>query len=222
MYGTHSHVLVLVYCTVRRPIDSACLCFVPRSIRRLRRRPGALLMMLLLQLALLLPLSAHAVVWEDKCGGDWLQCRANTIKSIFNSTSTPARDPDFTIPYSDYRMKGLPGPGNGTGVGNVEWENNLTALVWTMTGPFLTLNTTVFWSLNTSGRAAANYNPPPYSGTSGPGIPPAGTTFDTSFAPQVVPHEISDTPEKVHGRNLESGGHRRGWRAGWPHAGAPL
>ena len=32
-----------------------------------------------------------------------------------------------------------------------------------MTGPFLTLNTTVWWSLNTSGRAAANYNPPPYA-----------------------------------------------------------
>jgi hypothetical protein len=62
-----------------------------------------------------------------------------------------------------------------------------------MTGPFLTLNTTVFWSLNTSGRAAANYNPPPYSGSAGPGIPPAGTTFDTSWAPQVVPHAISDT-----------------------------
>ena len=84
----------------------------------------------------LLPLCANAVQWEDKCDGDWLQCRANTIKSIFNASSTPARDPDFTIPYPDYRMKGLPGPGSGTGVGNVEWENNLTALVWTMSGPF--------------------------------------------------------------------------------------
>lgn len=146
-----------------------------------------------LPLVLLLPLAADAVVWEDKCDGDWLKCRANTIKAIFNSTTTPARDPDFVIPYPNYTMKGLPGPGSGTGVGNVEWENNLTALVWTMTGPFLTLNTTVLYSLNTSGRAAANYNPPPYSGNSGPGIPPAGTTFDTSWAPQVVPHKISDT-----------------------------
>eukprot|EP00966_Prymnesium_polylepis_P214254 4961538-Prymnesium_polylepis.3 len=31
-----------------------------------------------------------------------------------------------------------------------------------MRSPFLQLNTTVFFSLNTSSRAAANYDPPPY------------------------------------------------------------
>jgi hypothetical protein len=54
-----------------------------------------------------------------------------------------------------------------------------------MTGPFLTLNTTVLYSLNTSGRAPANYNPPPYNKGSGPGIPPSGSTWETAFAPQV-------------------------------------
>ena len=65
----------------------------------------------------------------DKCSGDWATCRANTIKAIFNSTTTPSRAPDHIMPYTDYRMKGLPGPGTGTGVGNVQWENNLTALI---------------------------------------------------------------------------------------------
>ena len=69
---------------------------------------------------------ATAAVWQDNCDGDWAKCRANTIKAIFNATTTPSRDPDYTIPYPDYRMKGLPGPGAGTGVGDVEWENNLT------------------------------------------------------------------------------------------------
>ena len=62
-----------------------------------------------------------------------------------------------------------------------------------MSGPFITLNTTVLYSLNTSGRAAANYNPPPYAKGSGPGIPPAGSSFDNSFAPEVAPQKISDT-----------------------------
>ena len=62
-----------------------------------------------------------------------------------------------------------------------------------MTGPFITLNTTVLYSLNTSGRAAANYNPPPYAKGSGPGIPPAGSSFDNSFAPEVAPQKISGT-----------------------------
>lgn len=65
--------------------------------------------------------------WVDNCDGDWAKCRANTIKSIFNSTETPARDPELIIPnYMGFKMKGLPGPGAGTGVGDVEWENNLT------------------------------------------------------------------------------------------------
>ena len=64
---------------------------------------------------------------------------------------------------SEYVMAGLPGPGNGTGTGAVSWTNNLTALVWTIKSEFITLNTTVLYSLNTSSRAPANYDPPPYT-----------------------------------------------------------
>ena len=46
-------------------------------------------------------------------------------------------------------MNGLPGPGRGSFVGNVSWTNNLTALVWTIRGKFVTLNATVHYSLNT-------------------------------------------------------------------------
>lgn len=35
------------------------------------------------------------------------------------------------------RADGDSGYHAGTFVGDVSWENNLTALVWTMTGPFL-------------------------------------------------------------------------------------
>ena len=146
---------------------------------------------MLFQLALLLPLalSAHAVhPWEDNCDGDWLACRAATIKAIFNATTTPSRVPDYIIKDDNYTMKGLPGPADGTGVGAVSWKNNLTRLIWTMEGPFITLNTTVLYSLNTSGRTPANYDPPhdgQYKPGSGPGIPAAGTNFNTSFAPQV-------------------------------------
>lgn len=53
-----------------------------------------------------------------------------------------------------YMMSGLPSPGNGSGVGDVKWANNLTALVWTITSPFISLNSTVLYSLNTSSRVS--------------------------------------------------------------------
>ena len=60
-----------------------------------------------------------------------------------------------------------------------------------MTGPFITLNTTVLYSLNTSSRATANYNPPPYSKGSGPGIPTAHDPWGQ--ADGYAPQSISDT-----------------------------
>jgi len=130
--------------------------------------------------------------------GKWEECRQDLVQAIFNQTTIPSRHPDYILPGGGpqversgdaYTMNGLPGPGNGTGIGDVQWENNLTALVWTMTGPFLTLNTTVLYSLNTSSRAAANYNPPPYSSSeTGPGIPmPDGRWGEAvGYAPQSI------------------------------------
>jgi hypothetical protein len=126
------------------------------------------------------------------------------IQAIFNTSTVPGRAPDYILPNggpqvvgpivpegSNYVMSGLPGPGNGTGVGAFEWENNLTALVWTMTGPFLTLNTTVLYSLNTSSRAPANYGPPPYAKGAGPGGPSPDLPW--GGADGYAPQTISDT-----------------------------
>lgn len=104
--------------------------------------------------------------------GKFRECRQSLIEAIFNESTLPARAPDFILPNGGpqvdrggnaiYTMNGFPSPGNGSFVGDVSWENNLTALVWTMTTPHLTLNTTVLYSLNTSSRATANYGPGPF------------------------------------------------------------
>ena len=103
----------------------------------------------------------------------WLTCRQNLIAQIFNRTDgtlPDASEPDFVIDESaTYEMRGWPGAGTGTGVGDVAWKNGLKRLVWTMRSPFLELNTTVLWSHNTSGNAPANYPPPPAD----PGAPDA-------------------------------------------------
>ena len=113
--------------------------------------------------------------------GEYKSCRAALQAALFNSSTLPARPPDFVLADggpqvaragAKYVMSGLPGPGNGTSVGAAcAWENNLTAFVWTIHGKFFSLNSTVFWSLNTSSRAAVNYNPPPYKPGSGPHCP---------------------------------------------------
>ena len=99
---------------------------------------------------------------SERCSSDWLACRKRLSLAIFNSTTLPARPPDFSfagggpqVGGSEFEMHGLRGPGNGTGVGDVSWGNNLTTFVWTIRSAFLELNATVFFSLNTSGRAAS-------------------------------------------------------------------
>jgi hypothetical protein len=51
-------------------------------------------------------------------GSDWVACRAAFADAVYGDKVTP-RAPDFVIPRPDYRMTGLPGPGAGTGVGDV-------------------------------------------------------------------------------------------------------
>ena len=103
------------------------------------------------------------------CAADWGACRAAFAKGVFgpNGTPTAARAPDYVLDRADtYAMHGLPSPGAGSGVGDVAWANNLTGLVWTMQSRVvknLTLNTTIWYSLSTTLRAAANYPPPPYA-----------------------------------------------------------
>ena len=78
----------------------------------------------------------------------------------------------------NYAMHGFPGPGDGVGdVSGNSWSNNMTALVWTIQTPFITLNSTVYHTLNTSGRAPRNW---PQDGPSMPG-------------PAIVPSARGDT-----------------------------
>jgi len=127
--------------------------------------------------------------WLAECKPpDWLGCRAALLTEW--GVDTAPRKPDWVLPdgghqvrrggkdcnKSDcsgipYTMNGFPSPGDGSHLGAVKWQNNLTALVWEMKSEYLTMNTTVLYSLNTSSRAPANYNPPPYANGKGPSQP---------------------------------------------------
>ena len=61
---------------------------------------------------------------------------AERNKRLFSFSSLPSRPPDSVEVMHDYRMSGLPIPGNGSGIGNVSWANNLTKLVWTIESSF--------------------------------------------------------------------------------------
>ena len=60
-----------------------------------------------------------------------------------------------------------------------------------MHGKYITLNSTVLYSLNTTSRAPANYNPPPYRAGQGPGYPKPNDPWGQSSA--YYPRTISDT-----------------------------
>ena len=128
-------------------------------------------------------------VKETYCDGEsvsWAQCRAALIQKIFNSTSLPQKaQPDSVEEVLSYEMSGWPSPGAGVlpkeGLAESSpygWKNGLQRLTWNISSPFISLNSTVLYSFNTSGNAPANYPPPPAA----PGHPtPASPGFD-SFA----------------------------------------
>ena len=81
-------------------------------------------------------------------------------------------------------IAGLPGPGKGTGVGGVSWKIGLKKLVWTLGLPrggmpagMLRLNSTVWWSRNTTGDAPSN-SPP-----SAVGVTPGAQIGDVTHCP---------------------------------------
>ena len=120
------------------------------------------------------------VLFGDCDGVNWLACRAGLVAAIFNASDLPARaEPDFVFDNStSYCMKGFPGPGDGVGdVSGNSWANNMTTLVWTIRSPLIELNSTVFYTLNTSGRAPRNWP------QDGPSMPD----------PVIAPTAISDT-----------------------------
>ena len=123
--------------------------------------------------------------------GSFHDCRAGLVQQLFGRSTLPTSPPDYVLPMPSFRMRGLPSPGSGSGVGNVSWSNNLTQLVWTIRGRYITLNATVLYSLNTSSRAPANYKPPPYARGRGPlaTSPDAPWGENSSY----YPANISDT-----------------------------
>ena len=119
---------------------------------------------------------------------DLVGCRRNLISQIFNRSALPTKAaPDFAFNESDqFEMKGWPAPGSGASTGEagktIRWRNGLQRLVWTLEGQAtsLKLNSTVFWSFNTSGDAPANYPPPPNA----PGCPTDASPDYASFVKQ--------------------------------------
>jgi hypothetical protein len=63
--------------------------------------------------------------------------------------------------------------------------------VWTIRSEHITLNSTILYTLNTSSRAPANYNPPPYAAGAGPGIPSPDAPWGENT--DYYPTTISDT-----------------------------
>ncbi len=125
--------------------------------------------------------SLELPLFGDCDGLDWIACRSQLTASIFGNDGTlPTRAvPDFSFDNSStYAMHGFPGPGDGVGdVSGNSWTNNMTTLIWTISSPFIELNSTVFHTLNTSGRAPRNW---PQDGPSMPG-------------PAIIPTTLSDT-----------------------------
>lgn len=104
----------------------------------------------------------------------WKTLRHLLLSVHLTSLTLPSRQ----VPMPNYAMHGFPGPGDGVGdVSGNSWSNNMTALVWTIQTPFITLNSTVYHTLNTSGRAPRNW---PQDGPSMPG-------------PAIVPSARGDT-----------------------------
>jgi hypothetical protein len=128
----------------------------------------------------------------------WADCRAALIQKIFNRTTLPDQaEPNSIELLSAYNMSGWPSPGRGvvpappppsqsnaTGGSAVQstppyaWANGLQRLTWNISSPFISLNSTVHYSFNTSGNAPANYPPPP----SQPGHPTDSNPDFASFA----------------------------------------
>lgn len=102
-------------------------------------------------------------------GSNYTQCRYQLWQTVFNTTTgvLPTRStPDYVEDWTNWTMEGVPGPGRGTGIGNVAWRVGLQKLVWTIGGAgggmregMLRLNSTVWYSRNTTGNAASNSPP---------------------------------------------------------------
>lgn len=113
---------------------------------------------------------------------DWLAVRRNLTLAVFGSATLPSTLlPDDVLPLPSSRATGCTCSTLGEcSPTQCAWSNNLTQLVFTTTVAVnasysITLNSTVFHTLNTSGVAPVNY--PPAGPPQMPGQPGVGPAF---------------------------------------------
>lgn len=114
-------------------------------------------------------------------GDDWVQCRQRLVEAAFGELPTRSA-PDYgptpisprieptRLQASSGETRRAPALGNNGGeVGGI--TRNTSALTWTISDGPLTLNATVYWTLNSTGSAVAPY-PTVVCSTTGTFLPP--------------------------------------------------
>lgn len=114
-------------------------------------------------------------------GDDWVACRQRLIEAAFGELPTRSK-PDYgptsispraeptRLQASSGETRRAPALGNNGGeVGGI--TRNTSALTWTISDGPLTLNATVYWTLNSTGSAVAPY-PTVVCSTTGTFLPP--------------------------------------------------
>jgi hypothetical protein len=149
---------------------------------------------------------AVAAAEPPRRGRDWAQVREELTVAAFGSAALPSKQqPDWVFDVSDSSVFG----GQNTGR-----SPNMSALVWTIEDGGLSLNATVFYSLNTSGSATADYPSAfePLGPSQNAGQRPGNGDTGTS----ITPRRITDTLVLYHN------GHEAHWLNGHRPASNPL
>eukprot|EP00746_Dinoflagellata_sp_MGD_P036639 gnl/MRDRNA2_/MRDRNA2_187964_c0_seq1.p1 gnl/MRDRNA2_/MRDRNA2_187964_c0~~gnl/MRDRNA2_/MRDRNA2_187964_c0_seq1.p1 ORF type:complete len:451 (+),score=71.16 gnl/MRDRNA2_/MRDRNA2_187964_c0_seq1:52-1353(+) len=139
---------------------------------------------------------AQAVLGE--CSKDFHECRTELIKVAFGTLPTRS-EPDFIFYPSRLRPNATGGQNEGIGP-------NTSTLVWTIRDGGLELNATIFYSLNTSGTAVADY--PGQPDPAGPSQNEGQKTGNGDVGPRHYPTSITDTLVLYHN------GHEAHWTDG--------
>eukprot|EP00035_Acanthoeca_spectabilis_P007183 m.133454 g.133454 ORF g.133454 m.133454 type:complete len:444 (-) comp13837_c0_seq1:1123-2454(-) len=125
-----------------------------------------------------------------------LATRTAAIEKAFGYSALPTKSkPDYIIPVA-VNPSQHPG-GQTTGL-----TPNTTVLKWTITEGGVTLNATVYWTLNTSGTALADY---PYAIEPTPGQSSGQAPGNGDTGPMILPQRHTDTLVLYHN------GHETHW-----------
>ena len=124
------------------------------SSRPVEKAKMSMLALLTAYIALMTSVVNAANVKQTFCDGDsvsWDDCRHALVQKIFNRSTLPTQaEPNFIEVDHSYTMRGWPSPGNGVVPGEgvptaYAWQNGLQKLTWTISSPFITLNSTVMY-----------------------------------------------------------------------------